>query len=109
MYYEKLIICSFELRFNFIFGFVCFSMISVVLISNFYVLVLCFCYRVFRAVEFHGELDELLCLSLYRVLHCGVHTQAIPYCNPLEPILIDTLMGIRMLKLSPDDQVNAFV
>jgi hypothetical protein len=67
-----------------------------------------FSFRVFRDRELHCHLDELVSLTMYRVLHTGVQTQAIPYCNPLEPVLLDTLTGVRWLRLSSDDKVSAF-
>lgn len=56
--------------------------------------------------ELHNHLDQLIGLTMYRILHTGVNTQAIPYCNPLEPILLDTLTGVRWLRLNQDDMVS---
>ncbi|XP_060596111.1 protein inturned-like, partial [Ruditapes philippinarum] len=61
---------------------------------------------VFRDRELHCHLDELVSLTMYRVLHTGVQTQAIPYCNPLEPVLLDTLTGVRWLRLSSDEKMS---
>ena len=68
---------------------------------------LSFSLRVFRDRELHSHLDELVGLTVYRVLHTGVQTQAIPHCNPLDPVLLDTLTGVRWLRLSSDDKVSA--
>ncbi|XP_053398464.1 protein inturned-like [Mercenaria mercenaria] len=62
--------------------------------------------RVFRDRELHSHLDQLISLTVYRVLHTGVQTQAIPHCNPLDPVLLDTLTGVRWLRLSSDDKMS---
>lgn len=62
--------------------------------------------RVFRDRELHSHIDQLISLTVYRVLHSGVHTQAIPHCNRLEPVLVDTLTGVRWLRLAADDKMS---
>jgi len=61
--------------------------------------------RVFRDPDFHRRLDDLVTLTLYLTLSPGVSGSAIPPCSPLEPLLINTLAGVKTLRLTPDDQV----
>lgn len=62
--------------------------------------------RVFRDERSHGQLDELVTLTLYRVLHTGVHIHNIAYSNSLEPVLLDTFIALRWLRLPSDDKIT---
>ncbi|KAL4229728.1 hypothetical protein ACF0H5_010116 [Mactra antiquata] len=62
--------------------------------------------RLFCDQGLHNDIDELMSLTLYRLLSTGVHTQTIPYCTPLEPVLLDTLNCVRWLQLNQDDIIS---
>ncbi|KAL3880858.1 hypothetical protein ACJMK2_033064, partial [Sinanodonta woodiana] len=60
-------------------------------------------YRVFRDHTLQGQLDQLFGLTFYRVLLSQENTLC--YSSGLDMMLLDTLTGIRWLRLSQNDKL----